>query len=57
MQNSELSSARSMRREIKNCNQEISNHGKPNFIAWRKILKLTIKNHVWSRGMDLFGLV
>jgi hypothetical protein len=57
MENSEQSRAHSMRREIKNCNQEIRNHEKPNSIAWRIILKMNIKNHVWIRGMDLCGLV
>jgi hypothetical protein len=52
-----MSRARRTRREIKYRDQEISNHEKPNSIAWRKILKLNIKNHVWNRGMDLCGLV
>jgi hypothetical protein len=46
MENSEMSRARSTRREIKNCDQEISNHEKPDSIAWRIILKLNIKNRV-----------
>jgi len=43
MENSGMSRARSMRRKIKNCDQEISNHEKPNSIAWRIILKINIK--------------
>jgi hypothetical protein len=43
MENSGMSRARSTRREIKNCDQEIRNYEKPNSVAWRIILKMNIR--------------
>jgi len=52
-----MSRARRTRREIKNCDQEISNHEKQKFYSLENNIKIEHKNHVWSRGMELSDLV